>query len=266
MRPQYKNPEHQHFNDKLPLVYGSNTDSSLNGLNDLNDVYDLNNENKRKKFISKVYFILWIQLIFTSLFIGICNQVKEVSYFMLSYIGVQLSALCMIILFISSICLFCCNEKIRKKPYNWIYVILFTICMTYLIGFVGLSMNTQSLLLGGLITSFIFISLTIYAWQTKIDYTIYGNIILILLFGLILFGIIISFFDVTILNTIYAVCGSILFSFYIVYDTQLIVGGKHRSIQFRTNDFAIASISLYLDIINLFLFIMDILNGGSSSR
>ena len=127
-------------------------------------------------------------------------------------------------------------------------------------------MNTQSLLLGGLITSFIFISLTIYAWQTKIDYTIYGNIILILLFGLILFGIIISFFDVTILNTIYAVCGSILFSFYIVYDTQLIVGGKHRSIQFRTNDFAIASISLYLDIINLFLFIMDILNGGSSSR
>jgi len=60
MRPQYKNPEHQHFNDKLPLVYGSNTDSSLNGLNDLNDVYDLNNENKRKKFISKVYLLVFV--------------------------------------------------------------------------------------------------------------------------------------------------------------------------------------------------------------
>ena len=105
--------------------------------------------------------------------------------------------------------------------------------------------------------------LTIYAWQTKVDYTIYGNILLILLCGMILFGIIFSFFSFPMINILYSVFGSILFSFYIIYDTQLIVGGSHRSIQFSEDDFVIASISLYLDIINLFLFILDLFNTRS---
>ena len=37
-----------------------------------------------------------------------------------------------------------------------------------------------------------------------------------------------------------------VFSFYIVYDTQLIVGGKHRKYQFSTDDYVIASVSFYL--------------------
>ena len=46
-----------------------------------------------------------------------------------------------------------------------------------------------------------------------------------------------------------------------VYDTQLIVGGSHRKIQFSEDDYVLASIILYLDVINLFLFILDLLPG-----
>ena len=52
-----------------------------------------------------------------------------------------------------------------------------------------------------------------------------------------------------------------LFSFYIVYDTQLIVGGKHRKIMFHIDDYVLAAVSLYLDVINLFLMILRLLNG-----
>jgi protein lifeguard len=44
-----------------------------------------------------------------------------------------------------------------------------------------------------------------------------------------------------------------------VYDAQLIFGGKHRKYQFGIDDYVFASLSLYLDIINLFLIIL----GGS---
>ena len=47
---------------------------------------------------------------------------------------------------------------------------------------------------------------------------------------------------------------------YIVYDTQLIVGGEHK-IMFHTDDYVLASVSLYLDVINLFLMILKFLNG-----
>ena len=50
-------------------------------------------------------------------------------------------------------------------------------------------------------------------------------------------------------------------SFYIVYDTQLIVGGEHKKIMFHTDDYVLASVSLYLDVINLFLMILRLLNG-----
>ena len=130
--------------------------------------------------------------------------------------------------------------------------------MTYMIGIIGIVYSTQALLMGGMTTLFIFSVLTIYAWQTKYDYTVYGNVLLVILFSLLLFGFIISFFNIPILQTIYSVVGAMLFSFYIIYDTQMIVGGNHRKITFTKDDYVIASISLYVDIVNLFLFIMDI--------
>jgi len=256
MRTKYNLPEEQYLNDGIPVVYGSEII--------LNDNRNFDDSNERRKFINKVYLILSFQLLITGVFIGLCNQVKEISNFMISYTGIQLSSLSLLFVLISSCSLYCCYDRIKMKPYNWIYLILFTISMTYLMGFIGISYKTNILLLGGLITSFIFISLTIYSWQTKIDYTIYGNILVTLLCGLILFGFIFSFFNFPMINIIYSVIGSVLFSFYIIYDTQLIVGGNHRSIQFETNDFVIASISLYLDIINLFLFMLDIIGGRNN--
>ena len=133
--------------------------------------------------------------------------------------------------------------------------------MTYLLGVVGVVYSSQMLLLGGITTLSIFLGLSLYAVQSKYDYTQHGNYLIITLFSLILFGFILGFTNIPILNTVYSVLGAMIFAFYIVYDTQLIVGGKHRKHQFSTDDYVIASISLYLDIINMFLYLMDLLNG-----
>mmetsp|Transcript_35595 Transcript_35595/g.82766 ORF Transcript_35595/g.82766 Transcript_35595/m.82766 type:complete len:85 (+) Transcript_35595:569-823(+) len=55
------------------------------------------------------------------------------------------------------------------------------------------------------------------------------------------------------LTFLYSALGAVLFSLYIVYDTWQIAN------RLGCDDYIIASIELYLDIVNLFLFILSML-------
>ena len=50
----------------------------------------------------------------------------------------------------------------------------------------------------------------------------------------------------------------LVFVFYIIYDTQFIMGeyGGHKE-QFEIDDYIFASLNLYLDVVNLFLYILE---------
>ena len=74
--------------------------------------------------------------------------------------------------------------------------------------------------------------------------------------------LIMTFVTVSWLMTLYSCIGATIFSLYIVYDTQLIVGGERRASSFCQDDIVLAATSLYLDVINLFLFILDLMSGG----
>jgi FtsH-binding integral membrane protein len=58
------------------------------------------------------------------------------------------------------------------------------------------------------------------------------------------------------LHLIYAYLAVILFSFYLLFDTQLIMGGKRYQIDI--DDYIMAAMILYLDIINIFLQLLKI--------
>jgi FtsH-binding integral membrane protein len=54
-------------------------------------------------------------------------------------------------------------------------------------------------------------------------------------------------------NVLWSGLGVILFSLFLIYDTAVILNGTHRKIKFRANDHCLAALSLYLDIVNLFI-------------
>lgn len=57
-------------------------------------------------------------------------------------------------------------------------------------------------------------------------------------------------------ETVFSALGAGLFAFYIVYDTQLIMGqagGKAREDAISPEEYVYAAVTLYLDIINLFM-------------
>ena len=57
------------------------------------------------------------------------------------------------------------------------------------------------------------------------------------------------------MQMVYGGAGAILFSFYLVYDTQMMMGGDHKY-SISPEEYVFAALALYLDIINLFLYIL----------
>ena len=85
-----------------------------------------------------------------------------------------------------------------------------------------------------------------------------NGILFVLLLCLIVFGIFCAIFQNDIMNVVYASLGAVIFSCYIVVDTQMMMGGKHKY-SLDPEEYIFASLNLYLDIINLFMKILWIL-------
>jgi FtsH-binding integral membrane protein len=233
-----------------------------------NEYYDVENAllNKfddkkiRRKFIIKVYCLLVLQLLITFGCSFASNLIKDSKSFYISETGQALFWVSLVGMFMIIFSTICYSNVLRSYPVNYLILFLFTIFITYQVSMITIFYNTQIVISAFGITFGIVIILTIYAFQTKYDFTDKGGYLLAILSGIILTGIINIFIHNTILNLIISTISAIIFSCFIVYDTQLIVGGKHQKHKFEIDDYVLATMSLYLDIINFFLNILSLLD------
>jgi len=103
----------------------------------------------------------------------------------------------------------------------------------------------------------IVIAATAYAMLTKEDFTIKWGLFAVLsmaMLQLLIFG----FFWPTssFLYSLYCTLGVVLFGFYLIIDTQMIIGGKR--IQLSVDEYIAAAMLLYIDIIQIFLYILSL--------
>lgn len=220
----------------------------------------------RNGFIRKVYGIVGSQLLMTTVVAAAIMRLGQSTLRHQQSLTLGLLLVSMV-LSIGTMCIFCCCPQLmRKSPQNYIILFLFTLAESICVGMISVQYTTQSVVMAfGILTVVVF-ALTLFACQTSVDFTGCGPYLFVGILCLMSFGFFMwlgSFFlsaaSMNFMNILYACCGALLFSFYIVYDTQLIIGGKHqRSNEFCIDDYAFAAISLYLDIVQLFLFLLRI--------
>lgn len=104
-------------------------------------------------------------------------------------------------------------------------------------------------------TAAIFVSLAAYATVTKTDYSGMGKYLFIALIALVVAGIANIFLGLPVLAAALSAIAIVIFSLYIVYDVQQIVNGGETS-------YISATLSLYLDIINIFQSLLHLLGIG----
>ncbi|TMS19579.1 Protein lifeguard 2 [Larimichthys crocea] len=165
------------------------------------------------------------------------------------------------------------DKTIRRTFIRKVYAILMvqllvtvgiTLSMAFMMGFMSSFYNTTSVVLCLGITALVCLSVTIFSFQSKIDVTscegVLFSLCMVMLLCAITISIVVPFGYVPWLHAIYAVGGAILFTLFLAFDTQLLLGNKRYSIS--PEEYIFATLSIYLDIIYLFSFLLQIMGGG----
>lgn len=150
--------------------------------------------------------------------------------------------------------------KRKSYPSNLLFLTGFTALEAYAISVVTSFYDARVIVQALVLTLGIFAALTLFACQTKYDFTSWMPYLFGALWFLILFGFMAAFFPMgSKAELVYGGLAALIFSGYILVDTQLVMRHYHVEEEIA------AAISLYLDIINLFLAILRILNNQNNN-
>ena len=219
----------------------------------------------RNGFIRKVYGILSIQLIITFGFV-LLFQLPSIKKAILS--NIQLAGNILIFTSFSFFCLFlilaCCRNLSRTVPYNYIFLLSITLCEAISCAIISSCYSFQIVSIALLLTIVTTLTITFYACTTKTDFS-YSRVILLIAFSqLFMVGLVSVIFQFRILYSLYTFLSTIMLGFYLIYDTQLIMGKFGYG--YSVDDYIFAAMEIYMDIIRLFLMILRLLAEVSSKK
>jgi FtsH-binding integral membrane protein len=213
----------------------------------------------RLGFVRKVYALLSTQLVLTIL-VAIPFQLMDTVQLKSQTWLLGLSV-CMTLMIVCTMT--CAKDLTRTYPYNYVFLFAFTFFEAILVGFASANYTWQSVMLCAGLTAFIFFCLTVYAAKTETDFTGFGPMLFGALLSFVAWGFMICILAacgiaVDFVMMLYNLVGVLVFVVYIIYDTQLIIGGEHKAHKFTVDDYVFAAMTLYLDIIQLFLRILQL--------
>ncbi|MBA0570822.1 hypothetical protein Golob_004430, partial [Gossypium lobatum] len=194
-------------------------------------------------FIRKVYGILAAQLVLTTVVSAFVVFSAPVNELLRGNSGILLFLL-----------LWPLHVYHQKHPVNLIILGLFTVSLSLTVGVSCANTDGRIVLEALILTAGVVASLTGYTfWASKKgkDFSFLGPILFTSLIILILTGLIQMFFPLGSTSTaVYGGISALIFCGYIVYDTDNLIK------RFTYDDYILASATLYLDILNLFISIL----------
>lgn len=210
----------------------------------------------RHAFIKKVYSLLAIQLLITVALVALFAIHPDVNAWAVKNRWFQMASF--VVAFVVLIAISCMGELRRKHPHNLIALFAFTIAEALMLAGFTIMFKTHMIMLAAGITLFICLGLTLFAFQTKYDFTTFSGIMVVLLLVAMMTMMIGLFFPPSKLFTlIMSSIMAIFMGIFLVIDTQMIIGGTHQ-VQMSPEEYVFAAINLYLDIINMFIYILTI--------
>ncbi|XP_061465256.1 protein lifeguard 3-like [Rhineura floridana] len=221
-------------------------------------VADWDDKKVRHIFIRKVYSIISVQLLLTVGIIAVFSFVEPVSSFVRRNVAVYYVSYA--VFFVTYLVLVCCEGPRRRFPWNLILLTVFTLAMGFMTGTIASMYNTKAVLLAMLITAIVAIIVTIFCFQTKVDFTSCAGLfcvlgIVVMVTGIIT-AIVLAFKYIYWLHMLYAAIGAIAFTLFLAYDTQLVLGNRKHTIS--PEEYVYGALKIYTDIVYIFTFLLQI--------
>lgn len=214
----------------------------------------------RSAFVSKVYTILFFQLLIASVLIGLFTFHEPTrQYFLKSgdiwlYVSLGVGMVSVLIL--------ACVESARRSfPINFILLSVLTLAYGLIAAIFSARFDTVTVLCAFGATAFATLVIMLLAKYSPFDMTTCGCALCVLglihfFAAILLIVILVPLGYAKVTSLIIAVSGAFLVSLYMVFDLQLIMGG--RSVELSPEEYIMGAVMLYLDIINLFQYMLII--------
>ncbi|XP_026858050.2 protein lifeguard 4 [Electrophorus electricus] len=203
----------------------------------------------RMDFLRKVYTILSLQIFITtavSALFMFCDPVKNFIHSSPSV--VLLSAIGSLVLIVAL------AVYRHQHPINLYLLLGFTLLEAVSVATAVTFYEYSIVLQAFILTTAVFAGLTAYTYQSKRDFSKLGAGLFAALWILIIASFMRLFFHNDTVELVFAGSGALIFCGFIIYDTHLLMR------KLSPEEHVLASINLYLDIVNLFLHILRILD------
>lgn len=265
--PNYEDPD----KDKN-TGYNTNNYGFMGGANESASfgATGFDNDQVRGRFVKKVMGILGVQLLITfGMTVAASNACTEKVPNTRVSVCVGTGLYSMPLIFTSMVgsfallfgALCCCSSLLRKSPQNYGFLFVWTLLESHLISFIALKYEPTTVCLAMGITAGICLFVACLVWFTSFDFTKLLPAMTVVLFVWILTTFIGRWvFGGWGGNAVYAGIGCTIFTIFLAIDLKLITGGGRYELS--EDDYVLGAIYIYLDIINIFLYVLQCLGGN----
>jgi len=217
-----------------------------------------------RTFISKVFMWMAGALILTAItsFFIAANFETVLPYFVNST-GEKLSALFWVTIFAPFLLVLIMSSTVNKLPLSALSImyIIYSVLMGVSLSFIFLAYELPTIGITFAVTAGTFIIMAVLGFTTKTDLTKFGSLLLMALFGIIIAMVVNIFAGSPTANYIISILGVLIFTGLTAYDVQKLKNYSAQIDEFNNTAGKIAlmgALTLYLDFINLFLFLLRI--------
>ncbi|KAG6930217.1 protein lifeguard 3 [Chelydra serpentina] len=220
---------------------------------------DWDDKRVRHAFIRKVYTIISVQLLVTVGIIAVFTFVSPVRSFVQGNVTVYYSSYAVFL--VTYLVLACCQGPRRRFPWNLILLSIFTLAMALMAGTIASMYDTTAVLIAMVITAKVAIIVTIFCFQTKVDFTsctgLFCVLGIVVLLTSIVTAIVLYYKYIQWVHMVFAAVVAIVFTLFLAYDTQLLVGNKRYALS--PEEYVFGALEIYVDIVYIFLFLLRFL-------
>ena len=217
-------------------------------------------ERDRQRFLIKVFSLLAIIMVITTGWvIHVHNREKVERWYQRGQWIVFASGICMLVM---SVTLTTCFQLARKIPINAIFFTFFTFLHAVFCGSFVDTLRREEIMVSITVCAMaMFIRLALYSCFARTDLTMIGALFTTAFMMVICF--IILNYALRISKTVLFVVTIImpLLSTWVVHNTYLLISGKYIRFPFEVEDFIIAAIVVYVDLLTLPVYLLLLCSG-----
>ncbi|CAG5075996.1 Similar to Tmbim1: Protein lifeguard 3 (Mus musculus) [Cotesia congregata] len=207
---------------------------------------EFKNSKLRRNFITKVFFILFLQFLFTALYISFFMFHPPARDFINRYWYLWVIAMTVFLCSYCSISITDCGR--RQSGWGITLLLLLTLAESHLAAYISIRFNVELVLI-------------------TFDFTMWTGLLSIVgvvaLMSIIIITVTLMYTKISVAITIFGAIGALIFSLYLYFDVQTIMGG--RKIQISPDEVIFATTQLYVDIIGLYRYLLLVIGGSTRS-